>query len=146
LAAVSLEKGDRGDSYFAQPSRFVFGKSHVDAKVTGDLFEAVQPGPALFKPASGYRAAVLMSPQIELGGPWHFYNQFWEAHGLTHLNTLLAPEVEAGLDTQLSILVLIENPAKEAFPGKLTVELPKGWQSLKGPGDFEALPGGATPY
>ncbi len=69
LAAVSLEKGDLGDSYFAQPSRFVFGKSHVDAETAGDVFAAIEPGAIAFKAPSGYKTTSVSAPVVELGGP-----------------------------------------------------------------------------
>jgi len=142
LAAVALQKGDLGDSYFAQPSRFVFGKSHVDAATTADIFDAVKPGSIPFKAASGFRAvANNAGPSVELGGPWKFYRQFWTAHDLDHLNTLLAPEVEAGLGTRLSVPVVIDNPTGAALKGEVKVVLPDGWHALRGAGDFEAAAG-----
>jgi LmbE family N-acetylglucosaminyl deacetylase len=138
LAAVSLEKGDLGDSYFAQPSRFIFGKSHVDGSPTGDIFEGVKPGPLAFKAPPGYTPTVLSGPMVELGGPWKFYRQFREAHGLEHLNHLLAPEVEAGIGTRLSLPILIDNPETTSLKGKLRCEVPNGWRVIRGQGDFEA--------
>lgn len=145
LAAVSLEKGDLGDSYFAQPSRFVFGKAHVDASATGDVFEAVKPVPIAFKAPSGYKAASLSRPIIELGGPWKFYRQFWAAHDLERLEKLLAPEVEAGVGTRLNLPVVIDNPGSTALRGNLKLTLPEGWQAMRGEGDFEARGGESKP-
>ncbi len=138
LAAVSLEKGDLGDSYFAQPSRFVLGKSHVDASTTADVFTAVKAEPIGYKSAPGYKAVQASTPSLELGGPWKFYKQFWAAHNLDHLNTLLTPEVEAGLGTRLNLPILIDNPEGTSLKGRLDVTVPEGWRVLRGQGDFEA--------
>ncbi len=138
LAARSLEKGDLGDSYFAQPSRLIFGKSHVDASTTGDVFAAVKPEPIAFKSAPGYKPSSSDDCKIELGGPWSFYRQFWKAHDLEHLNSLLSPEVEVGLGTRLSLPILIDNPNSSPLNGTLSLTLPEGWRVLRGQGDFEA--------
>ncbi len=126
-AAVALQKNDLGKSYFAEPSRFIFGKSHVDASTTGDLFEAVKPESVPYRAAPGYTAVVSSAPGLELGGPWHFYRQFWTAHGLTSLSTLLPPEVEAGVSTRVFLPILINNPGPSRLTGELNVTLPEGW-------------------
>jgi LmbE family N-acetylglucosaminyl deacetylase len=136
MAAVALQKGDLGDSYFAQPSRLIFGKSHVDAAATGDVFDAVKAESIAFKPQPGFRATVISRPMVELGGPWKFYRQFWAAHDLDHLSTLLAPEVEAGVGTKLSLPIVITNP-DGALNGELKVSLPDGWHASGGEGSFE---------
>ncbi len=145
LAAVSLEKGNLGDSYFAQPSRFVFGKAHVDASATGDLFDAVKPGPIAFKAPPGYKAVPYSAPSIELGGPWKFYRQFWAAHDLDRLDKLLAPEVEAGVGTRLNLPVLVNNPGTTALRGNLKLTLPEGWHTMRGENDFEVRAGESEP-
>ncbi len=141
LAAVSVQKGDLGDSYFAQPSRFIFGKSHADSSVTADVFDAVKPGPTAFKPAGGYKASQSSAPTVELGGPWKFYREFWAAHDLSSLNGLLAPEVETGLGSRLNLPILIDNPGNTPLNGKLKLTLPAGWRVLRGEGEFQARPG-----
>ncbi len=143
LAAVSLEKNDLSHTYFVQPSRFIFGKSHVDASVTGDVFEAVKPQAVQYMPAPGYKAVPVSAPELQLGGPWHFYSQFWQAHGLEHLSTLLPPEVEAGVKTKVSLPVLIDNPGSETLAGEIKVTVPEGWSLAYGAGNFK-VSGGET--
>ncbi len=137
LAALSLQKHDLGNSYFVQPSRFIFGKSHVDASVMGDVFEAVKAEPIAYVAAPGYKAEVLSAPALKLGGPWNFYVQFWAAHGLDNLSTLLPPEVEAGVSTRVSLPILLDNPGPDPFEAKIDVAVPEGWRLERGAGDFQ---------
>lgn len=140
LAAQALKNDTLEKTYFQEPSRFIFGKAHVDAPVTGDLFEAIKNQPLPFTPAPGYRTQPLDKPTLALGGPWHFYRQFWESHGLEHLANLLPPEVLVGVSTYVNIPVLIEG-AKGADIVDLHVSLPKGWALKSGAGAFHTTSG-----
>jgi LmbE family N-acetylglucosaminyl deacetylase len=137
LAAESLKNGGLEKTYFAQPSRFVFGKSHVDASVTGDLFEAVKTEALPFTPAPGYKALPLQKPTLSLGGPWHFYSEFWRAHGLQQLQDLVPPEVMVGASTDVMFPVLIEG-APSGTSGTLQFTAPSGWKLKTGTGEFRA--------
>lgn len=137
LAAESLQKKDLSGTYFAQPSRFVLGKSHVDASTRGDVFEALKEEPISYVPSPGYRPTPLTSPTFELGGPWHFYRQFWAAHGLESVSTLLPPEVEAGVSTNVSLPILLENPGQQSLDSAIEVSLPAGWHLHDGAGAFK---------
>lgn len=136
-AAKALEKNDLTNTYFDQPSRFVFGKSHVDATTKGDIFDGVKERPVHYVPAPGYKASTPSGPTVELGGPWHFYSEFWIAHGLDHLSTLLPPEVEAGVSTRVSLPILITNPDAESLESEIGVTLPSGWSLAAGAGKIE---------
>jgi LmbE family N-acetylglucosaminyl deacetylase len=139
-AAKALENHTVDQTYFHQPSRFVFGKAHVDANVTGDVFAAIKPDSIAYVPPPGYRVAALTSPTLELGGPWHFYRQFLQAHGMKRLVNLTPPEVEAGVSTRVSVPLLIVNPGGEALRGKISVDLPSGWTLESGADNFEVQP------
>lgn len=143
LATVALQKNDLNSTYFAQPSRFVFGKSHVDASTTADVFAAVKSGSIPYVPAPGYRPASLSAPTLELGGPWHFYRQFWAAHGLGDLVTLLPPELDAGASTKIGLPILLTNPGNERLNAEINVTAPAGWTVNYGSGRFE-VSGGQT--
>lgn len=136
LAARALEKNDLGKSYFTEPSRFVFGKSHVDASTTGDVFQAIKPQGVHYVPAPGYKPGGSSRPALELGGPWHFYREFWQEHGLDHLASLLPAEVEAGVGTKVNIPLLISNPGNDQMAGEISVVLPQGWTLNSGQGPF----------
>jgi hypothetical protein len=142
-AAKALQSHTVDQTYFHQPSRFVFGKAHVDANVTGDVFAAIKPDPIAYVPGPGYRAATLTRPTLELGGPLHFYRQFLPAHGMKQLVGLTPPEVEAGVSTRVTVPLLIVNPGSKVLHGKVVVDLPAGWTLESGADNFE-VPAGQT--
>ncbi len=125
LAANALAKNDL--SFFEQPVLFAFGKSHVKFDVTGDLFEGVIPAGIPYERAPDFVPEKLSAPRIELGGPWRFYKQFWQAHGLGDPAKFIAPEIMARYGSSLVIPVVIDNPTDKPLTAKLSVALPEGW-------------------
>jgi LmbE family N-acetylglucosaminyl deacetylase len=143
LAKVSLENHTLDKTYFHEPSRFVFGKAHVDASTTGDVFSALKPGAIPYVAPPGYRPLTIAGPTLELGGPWHYYHLFLAAHGLEHLSTLVPPEVEAGVSTKVSLPVLVHNPGPDALSVALKVQAPPGWVIPPSGGKYQ-VPAGET--
>ena len=136
-AAHALQNNtvDKTDS--GEPSRFVFGKAHVDASATGDVFAALKPQPLTYVAPPGYHPVTLTAPAFELGGPWRFYRLFLEAHGLSHLSNLTPPELEAGVSTKVTLPILIDNPGSQPLNGEIKVDVPQGWKLASGAGNFE---------
>lgn len=128
-ARNALNKNDL--HMFEQPVKFIFGKSYVKSSVTGDLFRGVEPYGIPFERAPGYTPPRLTSPVVELGGPWHFYRQFWQAHGLEDLSNLVAPEIMAKYASLLVIPVMIENPTEKRINVAFSVDLPEGWKARR---------------
>lgn len=124
MAREALAKNDL--HYFNQPVNFIFGKSYVPSSQTGDLFEGVKPEGIPFRQQS-FSAPKSPAPAIELGGPWHFYQNFWRAHDLEHLAKLLGPEIMVQRESRFTIPVRIENPTGRALNGSVSVNLPEGW-------------------
>ena len=131
FAQQSIAKQDF--KYFQEPVRFIYGKSHVNASVTADIFEAVDDNPIAFAPAPGYRSTRRAGVSIELGGPWTFYHDFWKAHGLGSLASLLpSPEVAIGPGERLHVPILIHNATSDARDIQLSADLPAGWTLVWG--------------
>ncbi len=131
-AAMALAHGHLEGTYFAEPSRFILGKSYVGGEVTSDIFAGVRPEALAYHPPAAYvdadQTAGNAGPSLRLGGAWHFYPQFWRVHGIEHLEGLVPPEVLAGVNTAVSIPVLVGNPGGAAVDGALAVEVPNGWR------------------
>jgi LmbE family N-acetylglucosaminyl deacetylase len=140
-AKVALEKNQVEKTYMQEPARFVFGKAHVPSSVNGDLWEGVHDEALLFVPPPGFHARPATQPTVALGGPWHYYQQFWEVHGLQHLARLVPPELMAGISTTVMLPVLVQNPGKRALDGEIQVDLPAGWKLRSGSGSFHARAG-----
>ena len=127
-AATALQKHQVEKTYLHNPVQFILGKAYATGSVTSDVFEGVTPGPIDYRAAPGFREAHISKATFKLGGPWHFYPQFWHAHGIGQLADLVPPEFLAGASTTVSIPVLIDNPGEAALDGTLTAEFPAGWR------------------
>jgi LmbE family N-acetylglucosaminyl deacetylase len=124
MARTALEKNDF--HFFEQPIMFIFGKSYVDSSIGADLFAGVKPEIAYHR-SPGYSVPKLGSPQVELGGSWHFYRQFWPAHGLDHLAKLVEPEIMARYGSSINIPLIVENPLNDRIRMQFDVHVPDGW-------------------
>jgi hypothetical protein len=127
-ARVALDKNDLQHSYFTEDSRFVFGKAHVPATKTGDLFEGVSVEPLAYISAPGYKDQKTDEGAFGLGGPWHFYSQFCPAHGVAAMTKLVPPEVLAGVDTRVTIPYILSNTEKSSTHAQVHVTAPAGWK------------------
>lgn len=124
-ARNALEKNNL--HMFEAPVKFLLGKSYVKSSATGNLLEGVEQAGIPYRRAPGFSAQQADMPRIELGGPWHFYRQFWQAHGLENLSNLVAPEIMAKYASPLVIPVRIENPTDKRIEVSFFVDLPEGW-------------------
>jgi LmbE family N-acetylglucosaminyl deacetylase len=140
-AALALQKNDLTKTYLHLPVRLVFGKSHVDSSVTADVFAGVTPKRIAFHPAPAFTGEHPERPVVELGGPWYYYRQFWQAHNLEHLAKLVPPEILAGVSTQVTIPVLINNPSGSTLEGSLAAEFPANWELRAPAPSFRVQPG-----
>ena len=111
------------------PVRFIFGKSLVGGSATGDIFEGTRPGAIPYHRAAGYEPLPRPPVSIELGGPWAFYRQFWQAHDIQHLARLYAPETGVAPEEKLWVPILIHNDTDATQQVTLSPTLPAGWSS-----------------
>jgi LmbE family N-acetylglucosaminyl deacetylase len=118
---------------FEQPVRLLFGKSHVKSAVTGDIFEGVIPEGMPYQPVMPVVPQDPSAPALELGGSWHYYRNFWPAHGLEHLADLLSPQVAVNFDSFLWVPLLIHNPTNSAMNVSLGIDIPQGWTYVRKP-------------
>jgi LmbE family N-acetylglucosaminyl deacetylase len=122
-------------SYFRQPVLLVLGKSHVTGSTTGDVFEGITNEPISFAPPPGYRTPARNGLSIELGGPWAFYKQFWQAHDLDHLAKLLSnPETNLNADEKIFLPILVHNDTATDTQVDLSASFPEGWTEQNGTG------------
>src|SRR6185437_13655906 len=127
--------------YFREPVRFIYGKSLVPGSVTGDILEGVVRGPIPYVRPRGFVPRKQAESSIELGGPFAFYREFWDAHGLDRLKSLLNPEAALDAGSVLHIPVLIHSARDQDVTLELT--LPQGWRKVGG-FDTYPLPAGGT--
>lgn len=136
MAAKAIRTGDY--TYFKQPVLLIQGKSLVQNSVTGDVFDGIKPEAIPFSAAPGYKASAHAGVWAELGGPWSFYRDFWQAHGLEQLPGLLnenAVDVLPG--ERLHIPVLLHNDSDSDATIAVSAAAPPGWIEASGAGTYE---------
>ena len=128
--------------WWTEPMPLTLGKSaNGGATVTaGDVFAGIVPGQEVAGGGHFDRVLTLPAePQIYLGGPWRFYREFWQAHGLINLPGITIPEiaVKSGLPVGIPLLVTHDS----AVSTKLVIKTnaPDGWKITSGDGQL-ALP------
>jgi len=139
LSDAELEKmmSDPEQGWWADPQTLIFGKSVVGGKATDDVFAGVTQKNPLG--ASAGEREIHLEPrqaQLLLGGPWGFYEEFRQAHGLTHLPMPKLPEIGIKAGTQVYVPLEIHHAAGETMKIKTQVEAPAGWKVVSGQGEF----------
>jgi hypothetical protein len=130
----------QAEGYFPDPVRLWLGKSHVNGPVTGDVFEGVGRQPIAFAPPKRLPPPVSDGLQVELGGPWGFYQAFWRAHELLSLR-FRRPEIALEPNDTLTIPLRVENNSEAPERVTASVVLPPGWKQ-KGANPQLMLPSG----
>jgi len=144
MAKTAMEKGEY--TYFRQPVLFITGKSLVHGSVTGDVFESISNEPVPYSAPPGYKSVQRSGVSIELGGPWSFYRDFWQAHGLPQLNDLL-PEIGVNVfpGERIQIPVLVRNDSDSEITVTISASVPQGWSEVTGGGSYVAPAHQETP-
>jgi LmbE family N-acetylglucosaminyl deacetylase len=138
MARTALAKNNL--QFFDQPVLFIFGKSYVNSSVTADVFAGIKLEIG-YQRSPGYSVPQRGSPHVELGGSWHFYTQFWGAHGIDHLAKLVEPEMMAKYASSINVPLVIENPLNERTSIHFDVHVPEGWAIRRGlPHDLQVEP------
>jgi LmbE family N-acetylglucosaminyl deacetylase len=112
--------------YLPEPVRLWLGKSHVASAATEDVFQGVSSTPIAFAPPERLPARTLGKVDVEFGGPFGFYRNFWQAHELKSLETL-RPEIAVEPRDTLTIPVVIANSSDAPVEVNVSAELPPGW-------------------
>ena len=113
-----------------KPSQFILGKSLVKSDKTGDVFAGIVNQGVAYQRSPGFVLPVYDAPIMELGGPWNFYRQFWQAHGLDHLSRLIPAELTIQVGGTLSIPLIVQNPTDAPIQITLQVQTPDGWKLI----------------
>jgi len=146
LNDTELQKrmSDPETGWWSDPETLIFGKSFYVSKPTADVFANLDGKPAgcLDLYVGGQiRDAVGAAPQVKLGGPWGFYDDFRKEHCLGTLPVANPPEIAIKEGSQLSVPIDVEHRDIPALTLNLSADLPPGWTLLSG-GTY-ALPGEA---
>lgn len=113
-----------------KPTQLILGKSLVKSATTDDVFAGIVPQGIAYHRSPGFTPRSETSPVLELGGPWAFYRQFWQAHGIDHLSALVPAELSIQAGGTLSIPLIIENPTEAPVEVTFEEAIPEGWRLI----------------
>jgi LmbE family N-acetylglucosaminyl deacetylase len=113
--------------YTTMPEYLVLGKSLVASSKEAGVFAGIDDTVAAFQPSSSSPEPTPAGISLELGGPWAFYRQFYRAHGLASLQTLVPQQSALSESRRLWVPLLLRNGSGK--PAEVTVhgDLPAGW-------------------
>ncbi|HEV2698382.1 MAG TPA: PIG-L family deacetylase [Terriglobales bacterium] len=120
LISKLLQTGDLSD-----PVRLWLGKSHVNGNATGDVFEGIDDMRIAFAPPKK-QAPEVRQLQVDWGGTWGFYHEFWRAHELSSLS-VLRPEIAVEPNDTLTVPLRVENNSTSPEKLSLKITVPEGW-------------------
>ncbi len=149
VADAALESKKSGDYKkflkWMETFRLVFGKSVVKASPRGDVFEGITASPVPFTPPRGYRQQKHQGVTMEMGGVFAFYRDFWRAHGIEQLASLVKPEVGIAAGAYLHFPLFLRNDTQDSVEVVLTPKVPQGWEVPVGIGRYLLAPGEVYP-
>jgi len=114
--------------YLPEPVRLWLGKSHVPGPDSADVFEGASSTPIPYVPPSPWKFHPSKTVDVEFGGPFGFYRNFWRAHVLNSLETL-RPEIAVQARDTLTIPIAIRNSTNVPVEVSISAEMPSGWAS-----------------
>src|SRR5580658_2100652 len=125
---TQIDFGEEGMHHrIDQTEYLVLGKSLIPAPVEGDVLAGIDNAPIAYAPAQAHQEPSALPVSLELGGPWAFYHEFYRAHGLTSLETLVKPQSDFVPDKPLWVPLLLRNSSQKAVEVILHSSLPEGW-------------------
>ena len=143
--ATQLDFDEKTLRYFTDaPEYFILGKSLIPAETKPDVWSGIGEK-ATAKPQPREAQPAAMEPSLELAGPWLFYRQFYKAHSLVALESLVPPQTALGTDRQLWVPLLLRNASSSTVDMSLAANLPKGWKEFTGSGTYHLEPGQIYP-
>ena len=146
LYATQLDFNEDTIRYFAElPDRFVLGKSLVPSTNEADVWSGVTPAPIPYHPHASFTLPSETGVTLKLGGPWEFYQQFYQVHDLASLQNLVPPQTALGSDRQLWIPLMLHNNTAESQDVVVASKLPADWKQFTGPGTYHLEPGAGYP-
>jgi LmbE family N-acetylglucosaminyl deacetylase len=129
--------------WWSDPDTLIFGKSVVTGAVAGDVFSGIIPGEEVPGIVLHRQLASILpfsrEPQLHLGGPWLFYEEFRQAHELINLPVRKNPEIAVKSGSLVGIPLVVTRQANAPVEIALKISAPEGWKVTTGEGAI-ALP------
>ena len=142
MSDADLEKmmSDPKAGWWNDPDTLIFGKMVVSGGVASDVFSGINtgeeiPGIVLHRQLASILNAT-PEPQLHLGGPWLFYQEFRQAHGLINLPVRKIPEIGVKSGSPLYIPLVVTHKAGTSAEVSLKTNVPDGWKVTSGEGQL----------
>jgi LmbE family N-acetylglucosaminyl deacetylase len=147
LPAWQAQKTGDYSKFLKQMESFhlIFGKSVVKGSPRGDVFEGITAEPVPYVAPRGYQPQRHQGVTVELGGVFAFYRDFWWAHNIERLSSLVKPEVGIAAGAYLQFPVVLRNDTPDSVDVVLTPRVPEGWEVAAGSGLYCLAPGEVFP-
>ncbi len=149
VSEVSFRAKQSGDySEFVEwisQFKLIFGKSVVPCQSIGDVFVGIKSGAIPFVAAKGFLPLKRNGLALELGGVFDFYREFWRAHEIEHIGSIVEPEAMINTGGYLHIPLLLRNDTNDSVKVKLTAQYPSGWNEVAGTAIYKLAPGEVYP-
>jgi LmbE family N-acetylglucosaminyl deacetylase len=143
---TQIDFGEEGMRHrIDQTEYLVLGKSLIPAPVEGDVLAGIDKVPIAYASPKTYQEPAAFPVSLELGGPWAFYHEFYRAHGLTSLETLVKPQSDFVPEKPLWVPLLLRNKSQQAVEVILHSSLPKGWTPVAKDAAYVLKPGSSFP-
>ncbi len=143
---TQIDFGEEGMRHrIDQTEYLVLGKSLIPAPIEGDVLAGVDTASIVHAPPQTYQEQPALPVSLELGGPWAFYREFYRAHGLTSLETLVQPQSDFVPDKPLWVPLLLRNNSEKAVEVVLHSSLPQGWTPVAKDAPYVLQPGSRVP-
>jgi len=118
--------------FLPEPVRLWLAKSLVKSDAGGDVFDGITSEPVPPQELRTQNLPPATGLQVELGGFWGFYHEFWRAHELNSLITL-RPEIAVQLNDTFAIPLLVKNSTSQSRQIAAELTLPAGWKEKNEP-------------
>jgi hypothetical protein len=93
-----------------------------------DVFEGTSSTPIAYVSLSPWKLHPSRTVDVEFGGPFSFYRDFWRTHELQSLEAL-RPEIAVQPGDMLTIPIAIRNSTSAPVEVSISAEMPSGWGS-----------------
>ncbi len=115
------------DYYVNMPDYLVLAKSYVASTTEAEVWDGIAGGPIAYHRPAGYQPTASSGVSLEIGGPWSFYKQFQEAHGISSVLSFVTPQAALSSYRELWIPLLLHNDTDRPRDLTLNATLPEGW-------------------
>ena len=152
-AEIEKLMSDPHSAWWPEPFTFILGKSVVSGKPTDDVFAHIDETPIESATMAHQTCEGTVSknspaalPRIELGGPWLYFREFRDAHGLCTIPVAQVPEIGIKTGSTVSVPVTVYHDPSKSVELLVSAKVPDGWKVKSGAGKLSLPAEGITNF